>query len=337
MFQPTEGSTPLAERIIARTAAVIIFSLCSATIFTLRWENVDYYWYRPFLNAYSVGVAAFILSRFAIALFYRPPRDVGLEPTVSIVITAFNEADAIYRTVACCYAVDYPRKKLEIIAVDDGSKDRTYDELLRARGRWPDLLIERFTKNKGKREAMAAGPVLLPISRIRAAEPMQRVLRERERQVVPEDLDDQDHDVDVVKEAKIDVRDAERHLRAIGTGECHPDGGDVVAPEHADRRIDRPAAAAALALAVQEAPHIRQKRHELAVVALLELFRIAAELVAQLAPRVLTARLRQDVPRFLDLRTLLDRHELQRPEQDFPELPDEWALIGHIFRIAIAP
>jgi hyaluronan synthase len=156
-FRPTEASTPVAERIIARAAAVIIFSLCSATIFTLRWENVDYYWYRPFLNAYSVGVAAFILSRFAIALFYRPPRDIGLEPTVSIVITAFNEADAIYRTVACCYAVDYPRRKLEVIAVDDGSKDRTYDELLRARERWPDLLIERFTKNKGKREAMAAG------------------------------------------------------------------------------------------------------------------------------------------------------------------------------------
>jgi hyaluronan synthase len=157
VFQPTEGSTPLAERIIARTAAVIIFSLCSATIFTLRWENVDYYWYRPFLNAYSVGVAAFILSRFAIALFYRPPRDIGLEPTVSIVITAFNEEDAIYRTVACCYAVDYPRKKLEVIAVDDGSKDRTYAVLRRAQERWPDLLIERFAKNKGKRVAMAAG------------------------------------------------------------------------------------------------------------------------------------------------------------------------------------
>ena len=60
----------------------------AATIFTLRWENVDYYWYRPFLNAYSVGVAAFILSRFGIALFYRPPRNAGIEPSVSVIITA---------------------------------------------------------------------------------------------------------------------------------------------------------------------------------------------------------------------------------------------------------
>jgi len=42
----------------------------------------------------------------------------------------------------------------------NGSKDRTYAELLRARERWPDLLIEHFTKNKGKREAMAAGALL---------------------------------------------------------------------------------------------------------------------------------------------------------------------------------
>jgi hyaluronan synthase len=158
-FLPAETPAParVLDRIIARTAAATIFCLCGATIFTLRWENVDYYWYRPFLNAYSVGVAAFILSRFLIALFYRPPRDVGLEPSVTIIITAYNEEDAIYRTVACCYAVDYPRDKLEVIAVDDGSKDRTPAELARAQQTWPDLMVEVFTQNKGKREAMAVG------------------------------------------------------------------------------------------------------------------------------------------------------------------------------------
>jgi hyaluronan synthase len=152
-----EGSQRTFDRVIARGAATIIFVLCGATILTLRWENVDYFWYRPFLNAYSVGVAGFILSRFVIALFYRPPRDVGIEPSVSVVITAYNEEDAVYRTVAHCYAVDYPSAKLEVIAVDDGSTDRTYEELERAKVRWPNLVIERFTRNKGKREAMAAG------------------------------------------------------------------------------------------------------------------------------------------------------------------------------------
>ncbi|MGH7821213.1 MAG: glycosyltransferase family 2 protein [Candidatus Binatia bacterium] len=150
-------TVPLIHRTIARLAAVVIFVLCAAIVFTLRWENVDYYWYRPLLNAYSVGVAGFILSRFLIALFYRAPRDAGLEPSVSVIITAFNEEDAIYRTVACCYDTDYPAAKLEVIAVDDGSSDGTVRELERAKKRWSGLVVERFEHNKGKREAMAAG------------------------------------------------------------------------------------------------------------------------------------------------------------------------------------
>jgi len=144
-------------RLIAQVSALVIFTLCGAIIFTLRWENVDFYWYRPFLNAYSIGVASFILSRFVIALFYRPPKDVGLEPTVSVIITAFNEEDAIMRTVAACYGADYPREKLEVICVDDGSTDGTVRELERATRRWPALIVDKFEKNKGKREAMAAG------------------------------------------------------------------------------------------------------------------------------------------------------------------------------------
>ncbi len=151
-----EVAGPLIQA-LARLAALAIFALCGAIIFTLRWENVDFYWYRPLLNAYSIGVASFLLSRFAIALFYRPPKDCGIEPSVSVVITAFNEEEAILRTVACCYGADYPRDKLEVIVVDDGSTDGTVRELERARRCWPDLIVERFRRNRGKREAMAAG------------------------------------------------------------------------------------------------------------------------------------------------------------------------------------
>jgi hyaluronan synthase len=159
--RPAPASEPAVEAgrpvFVARFAAVLVIVLCSANIVWLRLDSVDYYWYRPLLNAYSIGVGAFILSRFVIALFYRPPRDVGLEPTVSIVITAYNEEEAIYRTVAFCFAADYPREKLEVIVVDDGSADATLSEIERARRRWPDLGFVAFERNKGKREAMAAG------------------------------------------------------------------------------------------------------------------------------------------------------------------------------------
>jgi hyaluronan synthase len=146
-----------APRALTRLAAIVVFLLCTANIFVLRWENFGYYWYRPFLNAYSIGVAAFILSRFLIALFYRPPTYRGLEPTVSIIITAFNEEDAIVRTIECSRWVDYPPEKLEVVVVDDGSTDGTLREIERVRALWPDLVVIAFDSNRGKREAMAAG------------------------------------------------------------------------------------------------------------------------------------------------------------------------------------
>jgi hyaluronan synthase len=145
------------SRALARLSAILIFAIGTANIFFLRWENFGYYWYRPFLNTYSIAVAAFILSRFVAALFYRPPAFRGLEPTVSIIVTAYNEEDAILRTIECCGELDYPSEKLQLVVVDDGSTDGTSRELERAKELWPDLAIVRFEQNRGKREAMAAG------------------------------------------------------------------------------------------------------------------------------------------------------------------------------------
>jgi hyaluronan synthase len=160
---PRVADAPVAEpksvigTATARFAAIVIIVLCGLNIFWLRWENLNFYWYRPLLNAYSIGVACFILSRFLVALVYRAPRNRRMEPSVSVIITAFNEEDAIFRTIECCYDVDYPYRKLEVIAVDDGSSDATPQEMARAKARWRSLKTESFAANKGKREAMAAG------------------------------------------------------------------------------------------------------------------------------------------------------------------------------------
>ena len=46
-------------------------------------------------------------------------------PSVSIVIAVFNEENVIEDRIANCLTVDYPRDKLEITIVSDGSSDRT--------------------------------------------------------------------------------------------------------------------------------------------------------------------------------------------------------------------
>ena len=55
-------------------------------------------------------------------------------PHVSVVIPAYNEEDNIKECLECVLASSYPKDKLEIIVVDDGSKDSTR-EIVRSFGR----------------------------------------------------------------------------------------------------------------------------------------------------------------------------------------------------------
>ncbi|HYP49896.1 MAG TPA: glycosyltransferase family 2 protein [Pyrinomonadaceae bacterium] len=53
-----------------------------------------------------------------------------IEPTVSFVITAYNEEKDLARKLENTLSLDYPKEKLEIIVSSDGSTDRT-DEIVR--------------------------------------------------------------------------------------------------------------------------------------------------------------------------------------------------------------
>jgi len=63
------------------------------TIF-LYWPGVvsiQWFWYEPVLQVYTLFFGTFILSRFFLSFLYREPADVGYLPTVSIIIPAMNE------------------------------------------------------------------------------------------------------------------------------------------------------------------------------------------------------------------------------------------------------
>jgi len=109
------------------------------------------------LYAYSVLVSAYLAARFLTALFYRSTPDTGHRPTASIVIPAFNEEECIESTIDACYQTAYPAERLNVIVVDDGSTDGTWERIEAARRRHPSLVAVRFAENKGKRAAMAEG------------------------------------------------------------------------------------------------------------------------------------------------------------------------------------
>jgi hyaluronan synthase len=110
-------------------------------------------------TGYTILISSYVLSRFGLAAFYRPPRDHGLEPTVAIIVPAYNESDAVGRTIHSCLALDYPPEKLEIVVINDGSSDDTWRHMQQAAAQYPAGAVRCIDlgRNQGKRAAMAAG------------------------------------------------------------------------------------------------------------------------------------------------------------------------------------
>lgn len=111
----------------------------------------------PIFGVYSVVVCAYILSRFFLSMLYRPSADHGLEPSVALVVPAFNEEDAIAASVRAILDLDYPQSKLEVVVVNDGSTDGTLAEIEAVAAETPRVRVIDFPQNQGKRAAMAAG------------------------------------------------------------------------------------------------------------------------------------------------------------------------------------
>lgn len=111
----------------------------------------------PYFATYGIVVAAYIVTRFMLSLCYRPAPDAGLEPHVAIVMPAFNEEKAIAASIRSLLALSYPRSKLEVVVVNDGSSDRTLEEIQTVARSNPRVQVIDFPENRGKRAAMAAG------------------------------------------------------------------------------------------------------------------------------------------------------------------------------------
>lgn len=76
-------------------------------------------------------------------------------PSVAVIVPAWNESKTIHGTVESLLNLDYPKEKLEVIVVDDGSTDNTWQEMQKYEGN-PQIRI--FQKeNGGKHTAVNFG------------------------------------------------------------------------------------------------------------------------------------------------------------------------------------
>jgi len=151
--------------------ATFFLAVISFIIVLMRAESVIYFKFNRWLYLYSIIAAMFLLTRYLFATFYRPVRiDPNYTPGVSIIIPCFEEEEWIQRTVHSCINQDYPVDKLEVIVVDDCSKDHSAErvEEIIAKLKEADtgdhayrvaerIRFFRQSANLGKRDAMARG------------------------------------------------------------------------------------------------------------------------------------------------------------------------------------
>jgi len=107
--------------------------------------------------AYTLVSSISLMVRFPLALSYDHTKyiDQTLEPTVAILIPSKNEENIIQDTLLAVLASDYPKDKLKIYAINDGSSDRTPEIMSHIRDEHPDQIVFVNSKlNKGKRRQL---------------------------------------------------------------------------------------------------------------------------------------------------------------------------------------
>lgn len=104
----------------------------------------------------------FLLLAFRTFLWflYRPFPSAVREkaPILTVIIPAYNEGPMVGKAIDSVVSADYPRDRLEILVVDDGSRDDTWQYIQSASSRHAGLVTTvRFPENRGKRAALEEG------------------------------------------------------------------------------------------------------------------------------------------------------------------------------------
>ncbi|UXP32555.1 glycosyltransferase family 2 protein [Reichenbachiella agarivorans] len=95
-------------------------------------------------------------------LFFRykvtPSVSDELLPSCSIIVPAYNEGKLVLDTLMSIADSDFPEGKMQLVAIDDGSKDDTWQWMQKAKAQLGDRLsIYQQPKNMGKRHALYRG------------------------------------------------------------------------------------------------------------------------------------------------------------------------------------
>ncbi len=162
-------SYPTDWKNILHKAGIIISGLFLVfLIILLKSKTTADFFLDPSLFSYAIFITTFEFSRIISSMLYgisykslmrtasKSISSLDYEPKIAFIIPCKNEEKDIAESIQKCYEADYPREKLEVIVINDGSTDNTLNILKSLKKNYPSLKIIDWP-NQGKRWAMAAG------------------------------------------------------------------------------------------------------------------------------------------------------------------------------------
>lgn len=118
--------------------------------------------YYIMVNATGIFINMYC-KRFAVR------RDYSYQPTVSVVMSCFNEGEAVYNTIKSMRHSDYPIEKLSIYIFDDCSHDDSFVWIQKAAQDFPNVFAHKNKQNQGKAHSvldaveMSTGEVIVSV------------------------------------------------------------------------------------------------------------------------------------------------------------------------------
>ncbi len=159
----TKPNIVLASTLLLLTGAALGMYVLQPHFHQFNTDRINSTWGFVFF-AITISLLVFKCGFYLFNLFlylrYKPVASVtdDLLPTCTVIVPAYNEGEQVWHTLLSLANSDYPKEKLQLIAIDDGSRDDTWLWMQQAKEKLGDRLsIYQQPENKGKRHALYRG------------------------------------------------------------------------------------------------------------------------------------------------------------------------------------
>ncbi|AXO81193.1 glycosyltransferase family 2 protein [Olleya aquimaris] len=171
-FQKFNGSenvsTSQNKMVLLSTFLLIMLGLYFFSVFHNDFEVFNAMQAQSAIGLTFITIASFLFFYkvlfFAYTAYnfykYKPIASVSDNelPTCTVIVPAYNEGKQVWETLISLSKSNYPKEKIQLLAIDDGSLDDTWDWIKDAKKQLGDTLeIYKQPKNKGKRHALYRG------------------------------------------------------------------------------------------------------------------------------------------------------------------------------------